>query len=135
MVHLDPPLKLATEKIGNIYLVYEALGVAQVSFDVMSVLGMNGVFVFTGIPAPEGHITLAGNQLMRNLVLKNQLVVGTVNADKAAFQAAIRDLGEFKKRWPKALAQIITARHPITDYRDLLIGKSSGIKHVIAFKK
>lgn len=127
------PAQLA-EKVGNIDLVYEALGVAQVSFDVMSVLGMNGVFVFTGIPAPEGHITIEGNQLMRNLVLKNQLIVGTVNADKAAFQAAIRDLGEFKKRWPEALAQVITARHPITDYRDLLVGKSTGIKHVISFE-
>ena len=128
------PAQLA-EKVGNIDLVYEAIGVAEVSFGVMQVLGLNGVFVFTGIPAPEGRITIGGNQLMRNLVLKNQVIIGTVNADKAAFQAAIRDLGEFKKRWPKALAQVITARHPITDYRDLLVGKSTGIKHVIAFKK
>ena len=128
------PAQLA-EKVGNIDLVYEAIGVADVSFGVMQVLGLNGVFVFTGIPAPEGHITIEGNQLMRNLVLKNQVVIGTVNADKAAFQAAIRDLGEFKKRWPKALAQVITQRHPITNYRDLLVGKSTGIKHVIAFKK
>ena len=126
------PAQLA-EKIGNIDLVYEALGVADVSFAVMQVLGLNGVFVFTGIPAPEGHITIEGNQLMRNLVLKNQVIIGTVNADKTAFQDAIRDLGEFKKRWPKALAQVISARHPLENYRDLLVGKSTGIKHVISF--
>ena len=57
------------------------MGVAKTSFDVMMHLGLNGVFVFTGIPAPEGHVTLEGNQLMRNLVLKNQVVLGTVNAD------------------------------------------------------
>ena len=121
--------------MGNIDLVYEAVGVAKTSFDVMMHLGLNGVFVFTGIPAPEGHVELEGNQLMRNLVLKNQVVLGTVNADKAAFLAAIRDLGEFKKRWPSALEKVISARHPIESFRELLTGKAAGIKNVIAFGK
>ena len=99
------PAQLA-ERVGNIDLVYEAVGVAKTSFDVMMHLGLNGVFVFTGIPAPEGHVQLEGNQLMRNLVLKNQVIIGTVNADKSAFQAAIRDLGEFKRRWPHALRRL-----------------------------
>ena len=43
---------------------------------------------------------------MRNLVLKNQAVVGTVNADAQAFQNAIRDLGRFKARWPDALKSL-----------------------------
>jgi threonine dehydrogenase-like Zn-dependent dehydrogenase len=128
------PAQLA-ERVGNIDLVYEAVGVAKTSFDVMMHLGLNGVFVFTGIPGPEGHVTLEGNQLMRNLVLKNQVIIGTVNADKAAFQAAIRDLGEFKKRWPQALAKVISARHPVENFRDLLTGKATGIKNVIAFGK
>ena len=98
-------------------------------------LGLNGVFVFTGIPAPEGHFPLEGNQLMRNLVLKNQVVLGTVNADKAAFQAAIRDLGEFKRRWPAALEKVISARHPVENFRELLTGKATGIKNVLAFGK
>lgn len=128
------PQELAA-MVGNIDLVYEALGVSQVAFSVMEVLGLNGVFVFTGIPAPEGNIQVPGNQLMRNLVLKNQVIVGTVNADKTAFENAIRDLGEFKKRWPKALAKVISARHPVENFRDLLVGKPTGIKQVIAFSK
>ncbi|MBM3876478.1 MAG: hypothetical protein FJ386_07145 [Verrucomicrobia bacterium] len=128
------PQELAA-MVGNIDLVYEALGVSHVAFGVMEVLGLNGVFVFTGIPAPEGHISVPGNVLMRNLVLKNQVVVGTVNADKAAFENAIRDLGEFKKRWPKALANVISARHPVENFRDLLVAKPTGIKHVITFSK
>ena len=87
------------------------------------------------IPAPEGHLQLEGNQLMRNMVLKNQVILGTVNADKAAFLAAIRDLGEFKKRWPQALEKVISARHPVENFRELLTGKATGIKNVIAFAK
>ena len=123
------------EHVSSIDLVYEGLGVAKVSFDVMMQLGLNGVFAFTGIPSPGGEISVEANDLMRNLVLKNQVIVGTVNADKSAFQNAIKDLGEFKRRWPESLDGIITARHMPDNFEELLVGKPGGIKHVISFDK
>src|SRR5437762_7045449 len=44
------------ERIGNIDLVYEAVGTAKISYDVLRVLGLNGIYVFTGIPAPKPPI-------------------------------------------------------------------------------
>jgi threonine dehydrogenase-like Zn-dependent dehydrogenase len=128
---VESPDQLA-ERVGNIDLVYEALGTADISFKVLKALGTNGVFVFTGIPTPKEHIRVEADIIMRNLVLKNQVVVGTVNADSAAFAAAIRDLGIFKQRWPDALHALITGRFPIQAYRELLLGTRSGIKNVIA---
>lgn len=119
------------KQVGNIDLVYEALGVAKISFDVMKVLGLNGVFVFTGIPPHKPAIPVEADTLMRQIVLMNQAIIGTVNADRPAFQNAIRHLGIFKQRWPEALAKVITARHPIENYRELLLGKATGIKNVI----
>jgi glucose 1-dehydrogenase len=121
------------KQVGNIDLVYEAVGAADVAFEVLPVLGVNGVFVFTGIP-PEGEkVELLGSNLMRNLVLKNQAVVGTVNADKESFENAIADLVEFKRRWPKQLESIITGRFKPDAFKDLLQGKNTGIKNVIRF--
>src|SRR6185503_13002374 len=120
------------DRVGNIDLVYEAVGVSKISFKVMKVLGMNGIFVFTGIPAPKPAIEIEADIIMRNMVLKNQVAVGTVNADREAFAGAIRDLGIFLKRWPQALRSIITGRYRIDQYRDLLLGKATGIKNVIA---
>lgn len=120
------------DQVGNIDLVYEAVGLSKISYDVMRVLGMNGVYVFTGIPAPRSPIEVEADNIMRNMVLKNQAVVGTVNADKKAFVDAIDDLGVFMKRWPKALKSLITGRYKIDNYRDLLLGDKSGIKNVIA---
>lgn len=120
------------ERVGNIDLVYEAVGVSKISYDLLRVLGTNGIFVFTGIPAPRPPIEVDADTIMRNLVLKNQLVLGTVNADKAAFQNAIRDLGVFSKRWPTELRALITGRYTIENYRELLIGERGGIKNVIA---
>jgi hypothetical protein len=68
---------------------------------------------------------------MRNLVLRNQVVFGTVNAGRDAFEAAIRDLEIFNERWPQVLKSLITARVPIEQHRDLLLGKAGGIKNVV----
>jgi glucose 1-dehydrogenase len=119
------------KEVGNVDFVYEALGVASVTFDVLKILGLNGVFVFTGIPPLKPAIPVEADILMRDMVLKNQVVVGTVNADRPAFESAIRDLGTFKQRWPKALSSVISGRFPMEAYRELLLGKASGIKNVI----
>jgi len=118
--------------VGNIDLVYEAVGQAKISFDVLKVLGLNGVFVFTGIPPVKPAIPIEADTLMRQMVLMNQAIIGTVNADRAAFEAAIRDLATFKKRWPQALQSVITGRFPLESYRELLLGKATGIKNVIS---
>ena len=117
---------------GPIDVVYEALGVAKISFDVMTILGLNGAFIFTGIPPEKSAIPIEADTLMRQIVLKNQVIIGTVNADRLAFENAIRDLGEFKTRWPDAIRSVISGRHPIENYRELLLGKATGIKNVIA---
>ncbi len=121
------------QQIGNIDLVYEAVGEGDIAFDLMRVLGVNGVYIFTGIPAMKPPIPVYADNLMRNIVLKNQAIVGTVNASPEAFSEAIHDLGEFKKRWPDALKALITGRHTIDAHRELLVGKASGIKNVIEF--
>ena len=123
------------ERIGNIDLVYEAVGVAKISFEVMKVLGTNGIFVFTGIPSPKPPIGIEADLIMRNLVLKNQAVIGTVNADRPAFDAAIRDLALFNERWPDALRAVITGRYPMESFRELLFGQRSGIKNVISLER
>jgi threonine dehydrogenase-like Zn-dependent dehydrogenase len=129
---LSESVDALAEHVGNIDLVYEAVGAAKIAYDVLRVLGTNGVFVFTGIPAPRPPIEVDADIIMRNLVLKNQLVVGTVNADKAAFQNAIHDLGVFIKRWPAELRSLITGRYTMENYRELLTGERGGIKNVIA---
>ncbi len=120
-------------RVGNIDLVYEAVGVSGLAYDVLSVLGDNGVFIFTGIPAPRPPIEIEADRIMRNVVLKNQLIIGTVNADAAAFDAALADLDRFLRRWPEATHSVITGRFGVESCRELLLGEARGIKNVIRF--
>ena len=47
----DTSLEQLAALVGNIDLVYEATGASSVSFQLMELLGTNGVFIFTG-PCP-----------------------------------------------------------------------------------
>jgi threonine dehydrogenase-like Zn-dependent dehydrogenase len=125
-----PPEALA-KQIGNIDVVYEASGASAASFDLMRVLGANGIFVFTGVPGRKAPISLDADFLMKRMVLNNQVLFGTVNADRTAFEAAIADLGAFEQRWPGVTAQLITGRFPIEKHGELLSGAAGGIKNVI----
>ena len=118
-------------KIGNVDLVYEATGASRLAFDMIEHLGTNGIFVFTGVPGRKGPVEVDTDLMMRNLVLKNQVVFGTVNAGRDAFEASIGDLGDFAARWPEAVRGLITGRFPMEAHRDLLLGNSGGIKNVI----
>ncbi len=121
---------LAAE-LGNIDLIYEATGASRLAFDMIQRLGTNGVFVFTGVPGRKAPVEVDTDLMMRNLVLKNQVVFGTVNAGRDAFEAAIRDLAAFAASWPDAVGGLISARFPMSEHRDPLLGKAGGIKNVI----
>ena len=117
--------------VGNIDLVYEATGASRLAFDMIQHLGINGIFIFTGVPGRKAPVQVDTDLMMRNLVLKNQVVFGTVNAGRETFEASIRDLQIFKNSWPQAVKSLITGRFPMEAHRDLLVGKPAGIKNVI----
>lgn len=116
-------------------VIYEAAGVAKAAFETLRALGPNGVFVFTGVPAGEEALSLEGAALLKQVVLENQVVLGTVNASDLDFDTALDDLGRFRARWPGGLERLITARHPPEAYADVVTGRKGGggIKHVITF--
>jgi hypothetical protein len=99
---------------------------------VLPFLGTNGVFIFTGVPGRKGPIEVDTDAIMRDAVLKNQMIFGTVNASIDSFAEAIRNLGEFYRRWPGAVKGIITNRIPIEKAAEPLAGSVPGIKNVIS---
>jgi len=120
------------DTVGNIDLVYEAVGASSLAFEVLKFLGMNGVFVFTGVPGRKAAIKIDTDRVMRHLVLKNQVAFGTVNAGYASYEHAARDLGEFATRWPAVVRGLITSRSPLEAAPTLLTTKPSGIKSVVS---
>jgi threonine dehydrogenase-like Zn-dependent dehydrogenase len=115
---------------GNIDVVYEAVGASQIAFDLLAVLGTDAVYCFTGVPRHGEAISIDTSSFLYNLVLKNQVILGTVNAGKNDFEAAVRDLAVFYSRWPDAVRSLITRRYAIEEFREPIFDRT-GIKNII----
>jgi hypothetical protein len=99
----------------------------------LRVLGQNGIYILTGVPGLQAFIETDPARLMRDMVLKNQVLLGTVNAGPDAFAAAVEHLGEFHRHWPDATRTLIAGRYPLEQAAELIFGRPTGIKSVISF--
>lgn len=127
------PVAQLGKAVGNVDLILEATGSANLAFAALPAIGMNGMMVYTGVPGGKNSVTLDAERIMRDLVLENQLLYGTVNAGPRAFEHAIADLGRFDVRWPKQVRSLITGRFPPETIGDVLSGGKEAIKSVIQF--
>jgi len=105
------------EKIGSMDLILEATGVPSLAFNLLDGLTTNGVYVLTGIPGGDRPLQIPGAELIRQLVLNNQLMFGSVNAARDHYQMAVTDLLEAQSRWGSHLSELITHRIPYTNFQ------------------
>ncbi len=118
-------------RLGRVDVVYEGIGASAPAFEALAALGPNATFVFTGVPGRKGAPDLDGSVVMRSLVLRNQVLMGTVNAGRDAFERAVADLGRFHAQWPDAVRALITARVALEDAPAALLARGAGIKTVV----
>jgi threonine dehydrogenase-like Zn-dependent dehydrogenase len=120
------------DAIGNVDVILEAAGSSELSFEYLPVLGVNGIYLMTGVPGPGNRVSINGDEVMRRLVLLNQAVVGVVNANIRAFRRAVRQLAVLCEKFPRAMESLITARAPLESYAQYLMQKQRGeIKTVL----
>jgi threonine dehydrogenase-like Zn-dependent dehydrogenase len=119
-------------RLGDVAVLFEATGAPAVAFQALEALGHNGVLVLFGLPGRRSALEVDAAAVVRTLVLRNQLVLGTINAGHDAFAAAIRDLAAIERRWPGVLRRLITQRIPLEGHAEVLQGPPRGIKNVVA---
>jgi threonine dehydrogenase-like Zn-dependent dehydrogenase len=116
--------KVAVEKVqatlGPMEFIFEATGIPKLEFNLLEALSLNGVYVLTGVPGGSRPLELAGAELIRGLVLGNQVMLGSVNAARGHFQMAVDDLAHARLRWGDHVARLITNRHAHTDFENTL---------------
>jgi threonine dehydrogenase-like Zn-dependent dehydrogenase len=127
----EVPLSDLRTRSGTFDIVFEAVGVAKVAFSALDALAPNGVFIFSGVPGQQSPVEIDLARIMRNLVLNNQVLFGTVNASRSTFEHAVRQLEQFVALFPEAVRGLITERAPLEEAPNLL-RKGGGIKQVVA---
>lgn len=117
--------------VGTADIVYEAIGDPDIAVDMLKLLSSNSIFVLTGLPSRKVALAIDEHWRLRDMVLKNQVLVGIVNAGLDSYAAAIHDLGLFLQSWPDQIRSLITGRYPIEAFHDSLLGDVGGIKEVL----
>jgi glucose 1-dehydrogenase len=114
------PADQVEKKIGSMDLILDATGIAALEFNLLDALSLNGVYVLTGIPGGDRPIQIPGAELIRQLVLDNQVMLGSVNAARGHFQMAVDDLSQAQLRWGPHVAALITNRYPASQFAELV---------------
>jgi threonine dehydrogenase-like Zn-dependent dehydrogenase len=93
-------------------IVIEATGSGQVVLDAISETGSYGIVCLTGV-SPRGRmLKVDAGALNREVVLENDAVVGSVNANLRHFRAAATALAAADPQW---LQQLITTVVPLDE--------------------
>lgn len=105
------------EEYGHIDLIFEATGVPKLEFNLIDALGINGIYVLTGIPGGSRPINIDGASLIQQMVLKNQLMLGSVNAGMDDFKRGIEELTAAHQKFPEEIRKIITGKIPVEQFQ------------------
>lgn len=124
--HSDPVDQVA-EKVKP-DLVIEATGVGQVVFDLMARTASYGIICLTGVSALGRRLTIDAGTINREIVLENDCVVGSVNANLGHYAAAAQVLAKADVDW---LARLITRRVTLEDFQQAFTAQDDDVKVVI----
>jgi threonine dehydrogenase-like Zn-dependent dehydrogenase len=118
-------------QLPPIDLAIEATGAASVVFSAMQLLGRNGILCLLSVTPGDATAPQPIDQINRALVLGNQVVFGSVNANPRHFSKGIADFTVIEQKWPGVLGQLITERRAWTDFRDWFVRRTNGIKSIL----
>ena len=111
-------------------IVVEATGVAALVFDVMRYNSPNGIVCLTGVTSHGRRLDVAAGVIARRLVLENDVVFGTVNANRRHYEQAAQALAAADPGW---LNRLITRRVSLENWRDAYQPSAGDVKTVLAF--
>ena len=85
------------KEIPPIDIAVEATGVASVAFDGMQILGRNGVLCLLSLTGGSKTADQPIEKINQQLVLGNQVVFGSVNANPRHFAMGVKDFTAHRK--------------------------------------
>jgi glucose 1-dehydrogenase len=109
----------------------ECTGVGDLVFDVMEHLAPNGILCLAGVSSGGRSIGVDAGALNRELVLSNDVIVGSVNANRRHHQQAAEALARADHDW---LSRLITRRVPPEKFQDALERTPNDVKVTITFE-
>jgi glucose 1-dehydrogenase len=111
-------------------ILMECTGAASVVHDVLGRTASSGIVCLLGVTAPGYDFDVDVGALNRTMVLENETVFGTVNANHRHYEMAGEALQRADKTW---LERLISRREPVEQWTQSLTRRPDDIKVIIEF--
>jgi glucose 1-dehydrogenase len=112
--------------------IIECTGAGQVISDAIQAIGSSGIVCLTGVGSGGASAAAACADIAAAVVLKNNVIVGSVNANKRHWYRAGNILARADRSW---LARLITRRVSPEHFAEALERQPDDIKVVIEFTR
>lgn len=109
-------------------LIIECTGAIPVIHEILTHNLPASIICLTGLSPPGGTTEIDLGGLNRHIVLANDVVFGSVNANRAHYELAANALGDADPDW---LSRLITRRVPLQRWTDALERKPDDVKVVV----
>ncbi len=111
-------------------ILMECTGAPSVVRDAFGHTASGGIVCLVGVSAPGHDLDIDIGGLNRTMVLDNDTVFGSVNANRTHYQDAVDALQRADKHW---LAKLITRRVPVEQWTQSIQHQPDDIKVVVDF--
>jgi threonine dehydrogenase-like Zn-dependent dehydrogenase len=111
-------------------VIIECTGVAPVIAQCMSQLAGDGILCLAGVSSHGLPEPMDIGSINRQMVLDNNVMFGSVNANRKHWESAVEVLSKADSKW---LAQLISRREPLSEWHNALTRQPHDIKVVIDF--
>lgn len=111
-------------------VVIECTGVGTVVLAVLECSAPDGVVCLAGLSSGDHRVALDLSVLNRQMVLENDVVFGSVNANRRHYEGAAAALAAADRAW---LARLITRRVPLARWREAYERRDGDVKVVLEF--
>ncbi|MEA2448202.1 MAG: glucose 1-dehydrogenase [Thermoleophilaceae bacterium] len=109
-------------------VIIEATGVGQLVFDAMKETAAAGITCLTGVSPAGRSLSVDAGALNRELVLENDVVFGSVNANLRHYEMAATALAQADRAW---LERLVTRRVPLERFEEALERRDDDVKVVL----
>ncbi len=113
---------------GSIDVVLECTGAGQLVFDAMEHVAPGAVVCLTGVSSGGRMLNVDAGALNTSMVLENEAVVGSVNANRRHYESAAEALSSANRDW---LERLVSRRVSLDSWQEALERHDDDVKVVI----
>jgi threonine dehydrogenase-like Zn-dependent dehydrogenase len=116
------------DAVGGPDVIIECTGVSSLVLDAMEHIGPGGVVCLTGVSSGGREVSVDEGALNRTMVLSNESVVGSVNANRRHYEAGATALANADRAW---LGQVVSRTVALDHWQDALDRTPDDVKVVV----